>query len=111
MARVTYVRPDTNTRHNTLIEYERLKPIQLTDEVLRGLGFEKITKEKQFVKDKKVFGNKWLQLNKIGNGFDAYFFEPATNKIGAVSFNGNALQHLHELQNLYFALTGEEINN
>lgn len=73
--------------------YEMVKPIPLTEEWLERFGFE----------------NSWLWRHK-----DVYFNLLA---IGDVYYytaddhhhTSEAMRYVHQLQNLYFALTGEEI--
>jgi len=67
-----------------------LEPIPLTEEWLFKFGFE-FTNGYGF----KIFGN-WLQKED-----DVYFY----------NVNGNFIQidYVHQLQNLYFALTGKEL--
>jgi hypothetical protein len=66
------------------------EPIPLTEEWLLKFGFE-FTNGYGF----KIFGN-WLQKED-----DVYFY----------NVNGNFVQinYVHQLQNLYFVLTGEEL--
>lgn len=70
--------------------YESIKPIPLTEEWLMKFGFEK-----NIGWDDMVYY--------ILNGVDVYemidYYEYADAKI----------KHVHQLQNLYFALTGEEL--
>ncbi len=78
-----------------------IKPIPLTEEWLIKMGFEKIGTN--YEKD-------WLLLHgniKTGT-VDFLLNEPKTGK-----YKATILMYLHQLQNLYFALTGEEltINN
>jgi hypothetical protein len=71
------------------------EPIPLTPEILEKAGF---------VYDKITHYKNILMLAEGDNGFDVWvkhFGEG--NRI-------NAVKHLHQLQNLYFALTGEELN-
>ena len=69
-----------------------VEPIPLTEEWLLKLGF-KFTNGYGF----KIFGN-WLQKED-----DVYFY----------NVNGNFVEinYVHQLQNLYFALTGQELTS
>lgn len=69
------------------IPYKFVAGIPLTDKWLKKLGFE-------YVKEHESWGN-----GKIG----VFFIE------GEVSYNIARMKNVHQLQNLYFALTGEEL--
>ena len=85
------------------IDYELLKPIPLTEEWLVKFGF--------YYGDSVDYGYLWLKC-KMGEfyvrpsylgGF--YWGFDYNNEI-----NGqNNIKHVHQLQNLYFALTNEEL--
>ena len=81
---------------------ERFKPIPLTEEWLEGFGFEQHHNDASFnsvLYIKNIFGNKpkeWgLYPKYLGSGY-------VVNK-------SLHLEHVHQLQNLYYALTGEEL--
>ena len=88
------------------------KPIPLTEEWLVKFGFEKITHSKR---RSEVHGwsaefnikNKLhlLETNKNSNWGDKQ------NQYNVIGFSYNAvwIKYIHSLQNLYFALTGEEL--
>ena len=82
-----------------LWEADRLwiQPIPLTPEILEKCGFEKF---KGLWNYKLVPIGYELNLVKI-NGLNENEFE---NQIG------ESIKHLHHLQNLYYALTGEELH-
>jgi hypothetical protein len=72
--------------------YEHLKPILLTEEWLLKFGFEQGRNE--WSKDGECF--EWFS--------DGYYFTAGDGcKIGLV------IKYVHQLQNIYFALTGEEL--
>ncbi len=85
------------------MEYENFNPIPLTEEWLLNLGF----------KEYKDFGYKTGCFDYIKYGF-SYLID--TKKI-RIMHKGNNMSHIlqnkvhyvHQLQNLYFALTGEEL--
>jgi len=79
---------------NLLTEFESIKPIPLTPEILEKCGFEKSTDH---------YG-----------GYLSPKFDLAAIRIkdNNTWFNGcweTKVEHLHQLQNLYLALTGEEL--
>lgn len=70
-------------------ECKRLSPIPLTPEILEGCGFEK---------ENVWFCNRNIDIKMLDNIYEVYINEILTK-----------VQSLHQLQNLYFALTGEEL--
>ena len=76
------------------VDYKELTPIPLTEEWLVRFGFEKsafnenVYSNKSIILDKRKLG--WLLCD---NSID----------------NLKHIEHVHQLQNLYFALTGEEL--
>lgn len=80
-----------------------INSVPLTEEWLIRLGFKKIS-------------NGWMQTaNQIGIGF-ALIIDPGRGLVPASAgniINYRVIEHIHQLQNLYFALTGSEltINN
>lgn len=85
---------------NNIYQYDYLYPIPITAEWLLKLGF------KWNADDKRHF----IQIgNTLYIEYDTdldYFIAPES---WAGSRPWNAVNHVHQLQNLYFALTGEEL--
>jgi hypothetical protein len=77
---------------------ESYKPIYLNSEILKNCGFIFGIQLQDFVKGK-------YQFVEIKNIIDGYFSEEGFFYYGLRT----KLQYLHQLQNLYFALTGEEL--
>jgi len=77
-----------------VLDYGDLKPIQLTEEILLKCGY---------IKDE--FDN-WENETRLGlykpDEFDGYLSIWGESTVGECNY-------LHQLQNLYFALTGEEL--
>jgi hypothetical protein len=82
-----------------------LEPIPLTPELLEKCGFVRSQDEDEnsltLVNGRKTF--KWVEGND-----DDYFLIYQTD-CGLDYNTAFELEHLHQLQNLYFALTGEEL--
>jgi hypothetical protein len=80
---------------NTLLgaEFDCFDPIPLTPEILVALGFE-LLPWGYVKKSMKDFG---VRLNLLSFSYDVSGNNPVR------------LKYLHQLQNLYFALTGEEL--
>ena len=89
-----YIRSDTGTPHQSMVDYDRLIPIPLTKEGFVKFGFER-------------FG--------INFRFNNFEYNPVTKNMivhaGGSYYNGFVLRvdYVHQLQNLYFTLTGEEL--
>ena len=85
------------------------EPIPLTPEILEKCGFVKSKSDKDDNEDHYVYGNQ------VANNFSLYFdtdhWEIAQewNDSRVYFYFWNHINHLHQLQNLYFALTGEEL--
>ncbi len=85
--------------HNEVYEDDvYLNPIQLTDEWLEKLEFKKKSEECFF--SEKINGGSIL-IRKIDGIF---FYTPNM-------FRSIEIKYVHQLQNLYFALTGEELKH
>lgn len=90
-ARVNYIRSDTGLPHNSMVEYSDLEGILLTEGWLRKFGFIRPIKK----------GSIW-QLGK--------FTVQSFGGLGVFeSRNHIEVGTVHNLQNLYHALTGEEL--
>jgi hypothetical protein len=81
-------------------DYEVFEPIPLTSEILERYGFEKCynspyTLRYEYALNPKI-GAGW---NLVNNHFSVRY----------ISENFTHIKYLHQLQNLYFALTGEEL--
>ena len=84
------------------VEYKELTPIPLTEEWLVRFGFEK----KGSICNDECYELNGFYIWKYGSDFSC----------GNVSLGGKlgysqhpSLEHVHQLQNLYHALTGEEL--
>ena len=73
---------------------DQFEPIRLNEDILLNCGFE----FSHITGDERVFSNK--KINILINAYD--------NNI--IKFNVFIIKHLHQLQNIYFALTNEELN-
>lgn len=74
------------------------KPIPLTEEWLVKFGFEKLTDVKDGFKTTSYSHKKY--------SFIIYF---DGERLSVNFWQGNEKKYIHQLQNLYFALTGEEL--
>jgi hypothetical protein len=88
------------------------KSIAITAEILEKCGFEKMPTEPQMYI--KVTGKGWKGNYKIrfSKKQGVWLFKNAGGKFIRIDSinNPTPLFYLHQLQNLYFALTGEELN-
>ena len=83
-------------------EIGEFKPIPLTEEWLVKFGFSKATDDSFELN----LDNMW---SKIVIKDDMSFGIEEINGGGSVCFENDRLDYIHRLQNLYFALTGEEL--
>lgn len=81
------------------------EPIPLKEEWLLKFGF-RITKDPEHNFYEKPFDIYHIQLKRL-IGKNVFYLE--LNKPNGVSYLIKQIQHVHQLQNLYFALTGEEL--
>ena len=98
MVNVEYIRIDTNEPHCSLVSIDRLKGIEINEILLSNLGFKKceFNIPNKYKKEGCPFSIKFRKEN----GFTVEY------KYGHVY-----LKYAHQLQNLYFALTGRELTD
>lgn len=80
------------------IDYDRIKPIPLTEERLLEFGF----KDGQI---ELIHPDKLLIISATVGGKYYFYLEDTDGS----TFSLNYIQYAHQLQNLYFTLTGEEL--
>jgi len=84
---------------------EMFKPIELTEEWLIKL---------ELIKQRDKPNDKYIWLFSFAGDFDCYFNVFGRNEICIEQYSEGALElehikYVHQLQNLYFALTGKEL--
>lgn len=87
-----------------------IEPIELTPEIFEKCGFRESKKQPvHFINLENPA--KQLELLKSGEYFYPAIYQPAevSSENDAMVYI-NRIQHLHQLQNLYFALTNSELN-
>jgi len=89
---ITYFNSDGVDFDGYDFTFNELKPIPLTEEWLLKFGFEKGHKGKLFV----------ILKNNLG-------YENGRTYFNSSCISESQPKHVHQLQNLYFALTGEEL--
>lgn len=91
---------DLEESQDTLEDYERTKPIPLTEEWLLKFGFEINRQSKEENNIWRCYSEEgFFEIEQIGDGF---FLDDN-------ACYGTELNYVHQLQNLYFALIGEEL--
>lgn len=88
-----------NKENNTISPYlydNEVKPIKLTEDILLKCGFEKRS-DGHF----NMFKQSEVDII-ICNDFSSW-------KCDGINFSVNYIKHLHQLQNLFFSLCGEEL--
>lgn len=83
---------------NTLF-VESIDPIPLAEHWLLKLGFEKTKANEYFIDKPTVLGIRFNQIGKTR----AIVFRTQSVEVSPIC------EYVHQLQNLYFALTGEEL--
>ena len=76
------------------VKLDRIKPIQVTEDILKYFGA-------------KYKNEYWFEFHTYGIIKHTTFIEFYSSVEG--DFICNSVKYLHELQNLYFALTGSEL--
>lgn len=85
---------------NNIYSYDYLYPIPLTVEWMAKVGFDWNAKDKRY----------YIQIgNTLYLEYDTDFDVFIAPESWAGSCPWNTVKHVHQLQNLYFALTGEEL--
>lgn len=107
--RCSYTRIDNNQPHVSIVQNEWLKPIPLTEEILLKCGFEECSGK---------YGTYFKHIEQVG--FRIWFYEDERTNFWGIGrkdydtdetyFISRAVKSLHQLQTLYFALTGKEID-
>jgi hypothetical protein len=86
---------------NMLTELDIIQPISLTPEILEKAGFEKCGKESMKI---GIKNNDYIEIDYVQN-----IAVITDYKDGLLLAPYQQPLYLHQLQNLYFALTGEEL--
>jgi hypothetical protein len=113
LIRAEYLMDDGLLLHRPLVEIDRIDPIPLTEEWMLKFGFEKI----EYSDERHGFGTEYnLKLNddiflNYSDDFSLAIYrnEKAMEDEVGILPKWEAIKHVHQLQNLIFALVGEEI--
>jgi len=105
--RSTYIRQDTNQPHTSLFSLDSIHPIPLTPEILERCGLKKELFEMSGCEVWHVPNTLW----RVARSYrDENEYKLWHERISPPTWNLKTLKYLHELQNIIFALTGEELN-
>lgn len=103
--------PKTRTVNEETIKVENLKPIPVTKEVLRSIGFKEVHDKILGIKRHEAClnGKYYLELtdewsNSVGRSWSVHFDSEDHCTIGSGDF-----EYLHQLQLLVYAITGEPL--
>lgn len=94
MCSIYYLRSDTGTYHTSMVDYTVLVPIPLTEEWLLKFGAKKVDEY-------------WFSFHSYGIIKHNTFIELYSGVKG--DYICNSVKYVHQLQNLYFALTNENL--
>lgn len=96
------------SRNYNSLSVDSFYPIPLTEEWLLMFGFELVC---DLVDDMKYFELKPFKYGICFDHDDIVFYRNIgiSNEYTPLIYDEKTLQHVHQLQNLYFALTGEEL--
>ena len=107
VTRVTAILNDLQIKTETGYVDKYCRPIPLTEEWLLRFGFEK---------DTYASTNRWILYNHDEgevlfeiSGSDSYGWVRIFTTTNGIEDTDTHFKHVHQLQNLYFALTGEEL--
>lgn len=85
--------------HPLTEEVKHLHPIPLTEEMLLKCGFE----------NRSIGSDFWFECNEIIIGGRGKSFYPSVSGESGLEAYGYEIKSLHQLQNLFFILTGQEL--
>lgn len=113
LERVVRDNSDVNVNYSQLIRF--IKPVRLTEDILLKCGFENTPHFT--VTDSKTLDIGRRRLLSIGSVEDcnqmmfiqSIHNDKITDLVCVHNYDYNGWLHLHQLQNIYFSLTGEEL--
>jgi hypothetical protein len=99
------------TIYRSPISFDKIHPISLSPEILDKCGFEKETPDNKYGEVYKKEGFNFI-IRKVDFGIYpkstfGYAFELSDDKNWATI--KSKIEHLHQLQNLYYCLVGQEL--
>lgn len=111
------IKVDIHTLKGVLHGPEDYSPIHITSEILERCDFEnrgikqtsEFTKETVFVLYNIIDGTSSFVVAFIEDSYDSEIFTEWQARIDHDCIYTKELEYLHQLQNLYFALTGQEL--
>lgn len=94
-----------------IVSPEWVSPIALTEDILIKIGFEVSDTEDDNLKPYKEYNLNGLVINMFRINEPVFLYcADDTFKGNTVSYSRPPLKYLHQLQNLFFVLTGKELN-
>lgn len=92
------------------LEYKNVQPIALTEEILLKCGFVDGSQGYRATGHNFAFSKDVNSQCKIDLYQGDHYHEASQTYGWHIGYYPNMIYYLHQLQNLYFALTGEELN-
>ena len=86
---------------------EKTNPVVLDLYLLRKFGF--IKGEKEYGEDENVYSLKYNRLHSVHIRYEKDIFQPMADAPGGLVPYGRPIVHVHQLQNLFHALTRDEL--
>jgi len=100
-----------NNRKTEIISPAEASPVALTENILIKLGFEVSDTEKDLSKPYREYNYHGMVISLFLLNEPVFLYcADDTFKGNAVSYSRPPLKYLHQLQNLFFVLTGKELN-
>jgi hypothetical protein len=110
---LTCVVVDLEETQDTIEDYERSKSIPLTEKWLLKFGFRK-NKDKRWMRGKSRYAIFYFEYYATGEDNCMWRIEYHDTDYGRNEYKdcnqwGDRIKYVHQLQNLYWSLTGEEL--
>lgn len=87
---------------------EKVNPVVLDLDLLLRFGF--IKGDPDYGEDVNVYSLKYNRLHSVHIKYENDLFQPLTDAPGGMVSYGRPLVHVHQLQNLFHALTRDELS-
>jgi hypothetical protein len=90
------------------LPFAKVNPVVLDVDLLTRMGF--LCGDPDYGEDPTVFSLKYNRLNSIHVRFENGLFQPLTDAPGGLIPYGRPIVHVHQLQNLFHAVTRDDLS-